>query len=70
MQFTLQSTSSAKFAPRIGKVLLQRLSPSDLIPTPNLLTSTSRGVIPHLSRDHHNKTDAVRWVNIPFESFR
>ncbi|KAF8162653.1 tRNA-guanine(15) transglycosylase-like protein, partial [Crassisporium funariophilum] len=39
------------------------------IQTPNLLTATSRGVVPHLSRDHHKLTNAIRWVNVPFETF-
>ncbi|KAH7907639.1 tRNA-guanine(15) transglycosylase-like protein [Hygrophoropsis aurantiaca] len=37
--------------------------------TPNFLSNTSRGVVPHFSRDHCNSTRALRWVHIPFESF-
>ncbi|KAH7924918.1 hypothetical protein BV22DRAFT_1065892 [Leucogyrophana mollusca] len=37
--------------------------------TPNFLSTTSRGVVPHLSRDHCNSMSALRWVHIPFESF-
>ncbi|KAF9236047.1 tRNA-guanine(15) transglycosylase-like protein [Melanogaster broomeanus] len=37
--------------------------------TPNILVGTSRGVVPHLSRDHCNSSDAIKWINVPFESF-
>ncbi|KIM49902.1 hypothetical protein M413DRAFT_22013 [Hebeloma cylindrosporum] len=70
--FTFSLTSpTARYGPRLGKIALRRPgSTVDLqIPTPGLLTATSRGVVPHLSRDHHRLTDAIRWVNIPFETF-
>ncbi|KAK2464954.1 hypothetical protein APHAL10511_003030 [Amanita phalloides] len=73
MHFTLITTPNAsRHAPRLGKVILKRPTHSEkgcLFPTPNFLTSTSRGVVPHLSRDHHNRTEAIRWVNVPFETF-
>ncbi|KAF8630572.1 hypothetical protein AX17_005384 [Amanita inopinata Kibby_2008] len=72
MQFTLSTSKAAKFGPRIGNVLLKRSSGPEhrlSFETPNLLTSTSRGVIPHLSRDQRNRTQAIRWVNVPFETF-
>ncbi|KAL6309181.1 tRNA-guanine(15) transglycosylase-like protein [Sparassis latifolia] len=37
--------------------------------TPGLIAATSRGVVPHLSRDHVKSTAAIRWVHIPFETF-
>ncbi|EIW77271.1 hypothetical protein CONPUDRAFT_168246 [Coniophora puteana RWD-64-598 SS2] len=39
------------------------------LPTPGFLVCTSRGVVPHLSRDHCNAASAVHWVHVPFESF-
>ena len=36
--------------------------------TPNLITSTSRGVVPHLTLDHVIATDAIKWVHVPFET--
>ncbi|KAG9311794.1 hypothetical protein JVU11DRAFT_8041 [Chiua virens] len=38
------------------------------IDTPNIFVGTSRGVVPHLSRDHVNGSDAIQWINVPFES--
>ncbi|KAF7984455.1 hypothetical protein HWV62_14548 [Athelia sp. TMB] len=63
--------SSPRFGPRLGHARLTRPdgSPDLTIDTPALLTTTSRGVVPHLSRDHHRAADAVHWVNIPFETF-
>ncbi|KAF7979256.1 hypothetical protein HWV62_42928 [Athelia sp. TMB] len=63
--------SSPRFGPLLGHARLTRPdgSPDLTIDTPGLLTTTSRGVVPHLSRDHHRAADAVRWVNIPFETF-
>ncbi|KAH8112424.1 tRNA-guanine(15) transglycosylase-like protein [Phellopilus nigrolimitatus] len=40
-----------------------------IISTPGFITSTSRGVVPHLTRDHVEATDAVKWVHVPFETF-
>ena len=57
------------FGPRLGLLSLQREDGSVLqIETPGLITTTSRGVVPHLSRDHTSLTEAVRWVQLPFES--
>ncbi|PFH48522.1 hypothetical protein AMATHDRAFT_76678 [Amanita thiersii Skay4041] len=72
MQFTLSTTKSPQFSPRLGNVLLRRHGAPDhqcSIDTPGFFTSTSRGVIPHLSRDHHDTTQALSWVNVPFETF-
>ncbi|KAI6010129.1 hypothetical protein EDC04DRAFT_2581170 [Pisolithus marmoratus] len=76
-------TSWSRFAPRVGKITLaapqEECSTSTDIPideassvtfdTPNILVGTSRGVVPHLSRDHCNSARAIRWINVPFESF-
>lgn len=58
------------FGPRFGAISLQREDGFVLpeIKTPGLITTTSRGVVPHLSRDHTSLTEAVRWVQLPFES--
>ncbi|PPQ87622.1 hypothetical protein CVT25_005807 [Psilocybe cyanescens] len=78
--FTL-SSSSARHGPRIGTLVTRRPDASASgsagagamteiqIQTPGMLTTTSRGVVPHLSRDHHRGSAAIRWVNIPFETF-
>lgn len=45
-------------------------SPRNLISieTPGVLASTSRGVVPHLSRDHVLDTRAIRGVHITYDS--
>jgi hypothetical protein len=62
--------SISRFGPRLGKAFLKRNdgSPAIEMDTPGSLTTTSRGVIPHLSRDHHRLTKAIRWVSVPFET--
>lgn len=59
-----------KFAPRLGTVSLRRQDGSEVedIATPGLITTTSRGIVPHLSRDHVEGTDAIRWAQIHFET--
>jgi hypothetical protein len=61
---------AAPFVPRLGAVSIQREDGSTIpdILTPGLITTTSRGVIPHLFRDHARQTEAVRWIQLPFES--
>ncbi|KAF9443725.1 hypothetical protein P691DRAFT_712883 [Macrolepiota fuliginosa MF-IS2] len=67
--FSLLTPSATRFGPRLGNVLLKRDEQTEIqIQTPSYLASTSRGVIPHLSRDHY-ASSGIRWVNIPFESF-
>ena len=65
------------FGPRVGRIVLTRdgdraSAASTRMPitmaTPNLFVGTSRGVVPHLSRDHTHGSDAIRWLNVPFES--
>ena len=65
------SPSASHFNPRLGSLTLQRNDATKStikLDTPGLLTTASRGLIPHLSRDHVDATAAVRWVNIPFET--
>lgn len=60
-----------KLGARLGRIALNRsgVSSSNInIDTPGLLTTTSRGVVPHLSRDHVDQSNAIRWVHIPFET--
>ena len=71
LRFHIQS-APATFSPRLGTVSLSR-PPEDNtasieVPTPGLITSTSRGVVPHLSGDHTALSEAIRWVHVPFES--
>lgn len=69
LAFTLQN-DFAQFAPRLGTLSLQRLDGTSTpeIQTPGFITASSRGVVPHLSRDHVKMTNAIRLTNIPFES--
>lgn len=73
------SLAPQSFGPRLGSLKFRRVPSNETtnvpsypaereILTPGLLTTTSRGVIPHLSRDHAGGSNAVRWVNIPFET--
>lgn len=60
-----------RYGPRLGSITLRRGADTEsnvTIATPGLLASTSRGAVPHLSRDHVRITDALRWVNVPFET--
>ena len=75
LNFSLTSPNPTRYGPRIGNIILKRSRdlPDDStnhlqISTPNLLTTTSRGVVPHISRDHYKITDAILWVNVPFET--
>lgn len=58
------------FGPRLGEVSIARSDGSTplAVKTPGLIAATSRGVVPHLSRDHVRITKAIRWVHVPFES--
>jgi hypothetical protein len=70
LSFSLLTPPTTRFGPRLGAVFLKRAHDNNneiQIQTPGFLTSTSRGVIPHLSRDHYAST-GIRWVNVPFES--
>ncbi|KAJ3567193.1 hypothetical protein NP233_g6528 [Leucocoprinus birnbaumii] len=69
LSFSLLTPPTTRFGPRLGTFCFKRSEGSEIqIQTPGFLTSTSRGVIPHLSRDHY-ASSAIRWVNLPFESF-
>ena len=67
---SLFASNGSIFGPRVGSVSFRREDGTVLpeIDTPGLITATSRGVVPHLSRDHIVGTEAVRWVQLPFES--
>lgn len=74
LNFSLTSPNPTRYGPRIGNIILKRpRDPPDdgshlQISTPNLISTTSRGVVPHISRDHYKLTDAILWVNVPFET--
>ncbi|KAH9064592.1 tRNA-guanine(15) transglycosylase-like protein [Lactarius vividus] len=70
LRFHVQPPLSS-FSPRLGSLSVHRASENTTISvsTPGLITSTSRGVVPHLSSDHTRISDAIRWVHVPFESF-
>ncbi|EIM87554.1 uncharacterized protein STEHIDRAFT_56363 [Stereum hirsutum FP-91666 SS1] len=64
------SSSPSGWGPRVGRVSIRRQDGTSLeIKTPGLITSTSRGIVPHLARDTTRATKAIAWVHIPFESF-
>ncbi|KAG1732727.1 tRNA-guanine(15) transglycosylase-like protein [Suillus lakei] len=72
LTFTLDRWT--QFGPRIGRLCLARPSDSPSnhvvdISTPNFLVGTSRGVVPHFSRDHVHSANCINWINVPFESF-
>ncbi|KAF9269539.1 hypothetical protein L218DRAFT_953157 [Marasmius fiardii PR-910] len=62
----LSAASSTPFGPRLGILIFQN---GVKIPTPNLITPTSRGVVPHLSRDNVLRIPSITWVHVPYESF-
>ncbi|KAG8948348.1 hypothetical protein FRC04_009844 [Tulasnella sp. 424] len=69
-QLGCRLNGNGPFSPRVGTLTLPRQDSNSIeISTPNFLTMTARGSIPHLSRDHVKKTDAIGWVHVPFESF-
>jgi len=69
-----RKTSKELFGPRLGHLSVnyelnhKGRRPIE-IPTPGILISAPRGVVPHLSQDHLEKTTAVKWLNIPLETF-
>ncbi|KAK7473254.1 hypothetical protein VKT23_001353 [Stygiomarasmius scandens] len=64
LSFTVSPTDS-QFSPRIGTVTHGSIQ----IQTPGIITTTSRGVIPHLSLDNVLRTPSIQWIHVPFESF-
>ncbi|KAI8998894.1 tRNA-guanine(15) transglycosylase-like protein [Trametes punicea] len=60
-----------QFGPRTGTLTIAREETGTVhrTETPALLTATSRGIVPHLSRDHVHLTRAIQHVQLPFESF-
>lgn len=65
-----QVLRASSFGPRLGSVSILREDdgPPLELKTPGLIATTSRGIVPHLSRDHVNLTESIRWVQLPFES--
>ncbi|KAL1703351.1 tRNA-guanine(15) transglycosylase-like protein [Schizophyllum commune] len=72
VEFTLLERGEI-LGPRLGTFVKRSKGHPDSnaveIATPGLIAMTSRGVVPHLSRDHARGSEAVRWVHVPFESF-
>jgi hypothetical protein len=74
--FSFSLSSPSRYGPRLGNIVLKRPGAANgssaestiEIATPGLLATTSRGAVPHLSRDHVRAADAIRWVNVPFET--
>ncbi|KAK7039016.1 hypothetical protein VNI00_010408 [Paramarasmius palmivorus] len=68
LSFELSPAASnpSKFGPRLGQLTYKN---AISLPTPNLIAPTSRGVVPHLSRDNLLRTRSLSWVHVPFESF-
>ncbi|KAJ7647496.1 tRNA-guanine(15) transglycosylase-like protein [Roridomyces roridus] len=62
LSFTLAAPCARR--PRTGTVRLRGV----IEKTPAAMATTSRGVVPHLSRDQYNRAH-IPWVHIPFESF-
>jgi hypothetical protein len=68
LSFSLLTPATTRFCPRLGTVILKRPEHNDVqVQTPGFLTCTSRGVIPHLSRDHYGLS-GICWVHVHFES--
>ncbi|KAI0791594.1 tRNA-guanine(15) transglycosylase-like protein [Irpex lacteus] len=70
--FSLQDAeSTSTFTPRLGRLSLRRDDgpPVQDILTPALITATSRGIVPHLSRDNVAITAPVAWTQLYFETF-
>ncbi|KAJ6593708.1 tRNA-guanine(15) transglycosylase-like protein [Mycena capillaripes] len=69
MSFSFSVVPNSLFGPRTGSVSLLRAGTTISISTPGLMVATSRGVVPHLGRDQHKRTPALRCISVPFESF-
>ena len=67
--FRLHKPSVAS-GPRLGLFCLERTATRAEIQveTPGITVYSSRGVVPHLSRDHVGKSKAVKVIDLPFES--
>lgn len=71
LAFSLQDAeSTSTFTPRLGRLSLRRDDgpPVQDILTPALITATSRGIVPHLSKDNVAITAPVAWTQLHFET--
>ncbi|KZW00162.1 tRNA-guanine transglycosylase [Exidia glandulosa HHB12029] len=72
ISFTLKpdpSSSSTATAGRLGTLLVTRPDGAQLdLETPNFLASTSRGAVPHLSRDHVLASSSTRGLHVTYDS--
>ncbi|KAI0701867.1 tRNA-guanine(15) transglycosylase-like protein [Cytidiella melzeri] len=72
LSFTVQGPDpTSQFAPRLGRLVLKRHDESQVLDilTPALITTTSRGIVPHLSRNHVEITAPIGWTQVHFETF-
>ncbi|KAI0083805.1 tRNA-guanine(15) transglycosylase-like protein [Irpex rosettiformis] len=72
LNFTIQTAEPlSQFTPRLGRLSLHRHEgpPAQDILTPALITTTSRGIVPHLSRDNVVATSPIAWTQVHFETF-
>lgn len=71
MTFHVRSIASGKSGARtrLGRLTISRENSSPVeLSTPTLWTYTSRGVVPHLTRDNVLKSPAIKGIHIPLES--
>ncbi|KAG6827804.1 hypothetical protein H0H92_010411 [Tricholoma furcatifolium] len=70
LRFSLDEVATSNFGPRRGTLVLERPNGHCItLQTPAMLTGTSRGVVPHLSRDHVKGSAAISWIHVPFETY-
>ena len=69
VNFRLHKPSKG-FGPRLGLFCLEPTATRAEIKveTPGITVCTSRGVVPHLSRDHVRISQAIKLIDLPFES--
>ena len=66
--FSLRASVS-KLRPRLGRLSVKKPGSHELLlETPGMFVSTSRGTVPHLTRDHLEGTEASKMIHVPFES--
>ena len=66
---TQKPLQNGAFSPRLGRLTVTKAEGHTVqVETPGFITSTSRGIVPHLTKDHVDRSDAIRLVNMPFET--
>ncbi|KAG6906713.1 hypothetical protein DXG01_012455 [Tephrocybe rancida] len=70
LRFSFDEAAAPLFGPRRGTLVIERPTGHTItLQTPALLTGTSRGVVPHLSRGHTRASAAIGLLHVPFETF-